>query len=441
MFVGLLLAGAATLVTPADRQSPRLDTAPVSRNLTAGQMFALADAATARGNIALAETIYRAMLADSSRDIRLEARYRLAKLESARGNLSRAAVLLREILDERPDTPSVRLELARILDRMGDSDGALRQLRAAQAGGLPPAVARLVDRYSEALRAQRPFGATIEVGLAPDSNINRATRSDTLGTVFGDFDISKQGRAKSGVGVALYGQTYRRLPLSPKASLLVRLTSSADLYPESRFNDVSADLAAGPEIASGSDRLQFEVGATQRWFGQKPFVRLARTSATLSHQLGRRSLLRLSGTAALVDNQMNDLQDGKSYSVQADLERAMSATTGVAGTVGFDRQSLNDAGYSTSNWRAGLTGWRDFGRLTITAGADVARLHADDRLLLFPRRREDRYWRFSAAATFRHLQFRGLAPVVRFSVERNRSSIELYDYRRTRTEIGIVRAF
>ena len=56
MFVGLLLAGAATLVTPADRQSPRLDTAPVSRNLTAGQMFALADAATARGNIALAET-------------------------------------------------------------------------------------------------------------------------------------------------------------------------------------------------------------------------------------------------------------------------------------------------------------------------------------------------------------------------------------------------
>ena len=152
-------------------------------------------------------------------------------------------------------------------------------------------------------------------------------------------------------------------------------------------------------------------------------------------------MLRLSGTAALVDNRMNDLQDGKSYSVQADLERAMSATTGVAGTVGFDRQSLNDAGYSTSNWRAGLTGWRDFGRLTITAEPTSQGFMQTIGCCCSRAGREDRYWRFSAAATFRRLQFRGFAPVVRVSVERNRSSIELYDYRRTRTEIGIVRAF
>jgi len=43
--------------------------------------------------------------------------------------------------------------------------------------------------------------------------------------------------------------------------------------------------------------------------------------------------------------------------------------------------------------------------------------------------------------TLRQLQFQGFAPVVRFTIERNRSSIEFYDYRRRRTEFGVVRAF
>ena len=29
----------------------------------------------------------------------------------------------------------------------------------------------------------------------------------------------------------------------------------------------------------------------------------------------------------------------------------------------------------------------------------------------------------------------------RFSIERNRSTVEFYDYRRTRSEVGVVRAF
>ena len=104
-------------------------------------------------------------------------------------------------------------------------------------------------------------------------------------------------------------------------------------------------------------------------------------------------------------------------------------------------QSLKDPGYSTTGWRGGLTAWRDLGRMTLTLGAELGRLHADGRLMLFPERRSDRYSRFSVGATFRQLQLGGFAPLVRFSIERNRSSVAFYDYRRTRTEIGVVRAF
>lgn len=429
----LLLAGLVTTSPSA--------AAPNDPHLSAAQLLRLADAATAKGDLAMAERAYRALIGDPSQEIRLEARYRLAILERKRGRLTDAASLLRQILDHRPDALPVRLELAGILDKLGDRDGAWRQVRAAQAAGLPPAVARMVDRYSEALRAQRPFGASLEIALAPDSNINRATRSEILGTVLGDFAIADDGKARSGTGVSIQGQIYRRLALNADSSLLVRAASSANLYRRTEYNDVAVDVAVGPEISFRRDRLQLELGSTLRWFGQKPFMRSARIALTVSHPLGRRTLFRLTGSGALIDNQLNDLQDGRNWAVQANIERALTPDAGVIVFAGADRQSLKDAAYSTTGWRVGLTGWRDIGRMTLVFGAESGTLNADDRLALFPAARSDRSSRLSVGASFRRLEFRGLAPIVRFSIERNKSNIAFYDYRRVRTEFGVVRAF
>ena len=410
-------------------------------HLTPAQMFRLAEAAQQRADLATAFTVYAALETNPDANIRAEARFRHAKQLLALKRTKDAAILLRRVVDERPDAVPARLELARALQLMGDADGALRELRAVQSSGLPLAVARLIDRYSAALRAQRPAGASLEIAIAPDSNINRATRSDTLGTIFGDFQIAEEGKAKSGLGLALNGQVFRRVAIGRDASLLVRASGFANLYRRGRFNDVAADLAAGPELSLGRDRLQLELGVTQRWFGQKPYLRSARLAGTYSHPLGSRTLLRVSGSAALLDNRLNDLQDGKGYSGQLQLERALTPATGVAASIALDRQSLKDPGYATTGWRAGLSGWHDVGRMTFTAAAEVGRLHADERLLLFPERRRDRYARLSVGASFRQLQYAGFAPLLRFSLERNRSSIAFYDYRRTRSEIGVVRAF
>ena len=441
MLAFLLLAAAASDAAPPSLIIGRQAGRTQSIQLSPGQMLTFAEMAQSRGDIRTAATAYEALSHDRDPDIRNEARYRKAKLLLSQGELTHAASLLRQILDEKPSAARVRLDLAGVLDKMGDKEGAWRQIRAVQASGLPPSVARLVDRYSEALRAQRPFGASLEIAIAPDSNINRATRSDTLGTVFGDFQIADEGKAKSGTGLSLNGQAFRRVGIGAKSSLLFRASGFANLYRHGRFNDLAADLAAGPEFNLGRNRLQLELGATQRWFGQKPYLRSARIAGTFSHPLGSRTLFRLVGSAALVHNQLNDLQDGRSYAGQIQVERALTPTTGVAASLSFDRQALKDPGYSTTGWRAGLSGWRDLGRITLTASAELGRLHADKRLLLFPDRRDDRYTRVALGATFRRVQYAGFAPVVRFSVERNRSSIAFYDYHRTRTEMGIVRAF
>lgn len=413
-----------------------------SLSLSPEQLFAFAERAREHGDLRTEESAYKALSANPDANVRNEARLRRSRVLNAQGKTTQALVLLRQILDERPDAAPVRLELAQLLDRLGDKDAAWREIRAVQATSLPPPVARLVDRYSEALGTARPLGASFEIAIAPDSNIGRATRSNTLGTVIGDFDIDEDSQAKSGLGLALRGQAYRRLRLgSGDQSLFVRASGSADLYREARFNDIAFDLAAGPEIQLGSNRLAFEAGVTQRWFGQTPHARAARISGSVTRPVDRRTRVWLSGSAALIDNQLNDLQDGKSYSAQVRAERALSATTGIVLTLGADRMSAKEPAYATTGWRMGLIGWRDIGRATLTAGIEVGRLKADERLLLFPDKRRDGLSRLTLGATFRRLTFGGFAPVIRFVVERNRSSIEFYDYKRTRTEFGVVRAF
>ena len=404
-------------------------------------MLAMADELLNRGKSAEAVRILEVLSRDPDVTIRSEARFRRSKILALAGSSTEAAVLLRAILDEKPDASAVRLELAQLLDRMGDKDGAWRQVRAVQAGGLPQEVARLVDRYSEALRAQRPFGASFEIALAPDTNISRATRARTVGTVLGDFRIDQSSKAKSGTGLALQGQIFRRFAISADHGLLLRTTGVADLYPKGRYNDVLLDVGFGPELQWNRDRLNIEAGATQHWYGQKPFQRSARLGATWTHQFGRLTQLRLVAFAGLVDNRLNDLEDGKTYLAKASIERALSPTTGIALTLGADRRSLRDKGYSTTGWLAGITLWRDTGRATITAEAQYGRLRADERLLLFPDKRSERYIRLALGTTIRKLTFGGFAPLTRLVVERNQSTIEFYQFRRVRTELGVVRAF
>ena len=215
MFQIAIAAAVASAATPTQGGS--------ILRLNAGQVMSLADEAGKRSDLATAEEAYRALTNDANPDVRAEALFRHALMLAQAGQLTRAASLFRRLLDERPKAARARLEFANLLVRMGDQDSALRELRAAQASGLPPDVARVVDRYFEALRAARPVGASLEIAIAPDSNVSRSTSSDTLGTVFGDFEIDKDSKAKSGTGLSIRGQAFRRFGIGAgDTNLLVR---------------------------------------------------------------------------------------------------------------------------------------------------------------------------------------------------------------------------
>ena len=254
------------------------------------------------------------------------------------------------------------------------------------------------------------------------------------------FDIDEESKARSGTVWRSAGRLTAGLRSAIGPQPLFRASGSAALQPWG-VQRRCVDLAAGPEFRLRHRQISLEAGVTQRFYGQKPFTRSLRIGATVTQALGPRTQLRLSASAATIDNRLNDLQDGRNYSLQASAEQALSPSMGVALSLGADRLLAKDPGYSTTGWRIGLLAWREIGRATLTAQAQVGRLGADERLLLFPEARSDRFSRFSLGATFRRRTFGGFAPTTRIVIERNRSTIEFYDYQRIRTEFGIARAF
>lgn len=432
--LGLLLAAAPSHDKVA-ANTPVRHTAEA----TGADLLGLADDFARRGRSDHAEQVLTLLANDADGKIRSEARFRLAMMASSAGRLTQAAVLLRQILDEQPEASRVRLELAMLLHKMGDEQSALRHLRGLRSTDLPPNLVQFVDRLSASLRAAKPLGFNLELALAPDSNINRATRSDTLGTVFGDFTIDQ--KKKSGVGAAVRALGQARLSMTDSLNLVVRASSEANIYRDQDFNDIALDVAAGPEWQAGRVRVNAELGASQQWYGMKPYQRSVRIGASAVIPIGVASQLRIDASARRSDNRFNDLQDGRGASGQVRFERALSQRLMVSASLGADRFRARDAAYSTRSWRAGIAAYREVGSLTVNLAADIGRLEADDRLQLLPKARSDRSTRVSLGMVMRRLTVAGFSPMTRLVIERNQSTVAFYDYKRVRSEFGIARAF
>ena len=408
---------------------------------SAADVMALAEQALGKGDARAAELAFQAMLDDPRPAVRAEARFRLAKMLAAAGRTSEAAVLLRRVVDEHPAAAPARLELAALLSKMGHQDSALRELRALRTAALPPSIARFVDRWSASLQASKPSGIQVELALAPDSNINRATASDTLGTVFGDFTVDEDSKRKSGFGLAARASAHRRFALGGDFNLIARAVTDMNLYRHKDFNDIAAEISVGPEFKLFGTRFTAEAGFGQRWYGMEPFHNQWRLSASATRPIGTVSQLRLDASYRSTNYKLNDLQDGSGLSAALRFERALSPSTSIAAFVLRDRFKARDDAYSTKSWSAGLTAYRDVGRMTLSLGGEIGRLSADERLILLPEERDDKYSRCTFGAVFRQFTVAGFAPMTRLIVERNKSTVEFYDFKRTRTEIGISRAF
>ena len=430
----LALAGAVV--------APQADCAGQScvAGLSAKNLFDIAARAEAAGDPDQAQVILTALTRDPRPTYRAEARFRLGKLRERRGDRAGALAEYRRLLDEDPGAQRVRLEVARLLALTGDESGARRELRRASASGLPDDVARVVDQFATALRSRRTLGGTIEIALAPDSNINAATRRQTIETVIADLPLDDDARGRSGVGLALSGQGYWRTRLGGQA-LLTRLSGRADLYRDADFRDVSATLAVGPEYQWGRTRLRPAGIASRRYYGGRHYSDSYGTTMNLVAPAGKAGQIEAEVSMLGSRYAINPAQDGTIYDGNIAYDRAFGARLSTRLTARATRQSARDPGYATTAFGGDVLLVRQIGAQTLFGQVGAARIIGDARLSLFPQARRDTRWDATAGLLWRRWKIAGLSPVVRLTRTRNRSSLDIYDFRRTRAEFALSREF
>ena len=433
----LLLAGLLAGVAPAHGQTCD----PAQGCLKAPAVFALAERYAGSGRFGDAETLLRGLTRDPDRDYRAEARFRLALLREAQGDRAGAIEWLKALLDEKPGAGRPRLELARLLAAAGDEAGARRELRRAGAAGLPDDVARVVDRFATALRSVRPLGGSFEVAIAPDTNINRATTQERVDTVVAPLDLSRDARATSAIGLSLSGQAFARGDLTDRVALLGRVSARADLYGQSRFNDVVLTLAAGPEFTVAGARLRPAAIAQRRWFGGALFSESHGGSANLLKPLDRVS--QIEGEITLLDSRYPriPIQDGLLSDVSLAYDRALSPRLGIRVGVRATRQDAREAFVATTSGAVDLLASRAFGKQLVFVQASGFRLDADGPDPLFGLKRRDERLDLTAGIILRRFTWAGLAPLVRVTHSRSDSTVPIFAFERTRVEFALSREF
>ncbi len=420
---------------------PPAATAPAAAELTAPAMLALAERLAGEGRRADAARLLAALTADPDGDVRAEARFRLGMLRAADRDWAGAAAAFRALLAERPDAPRVRLELARVLAEQGDDAGARRQIRQAQAGGLPDDVARTVDRFQTALRARRRLGASIEAGIAPDSNINRANRDATIAVGPAVVTLDRDAQARSGVGATVAAQGFWRPRLAVDLDALATVSVNADLYKADRFNDVAVTGMVGPELTRGRTRYRVQAIAGRRWFGGRGYSRTLGAGATLLRPIGRRAQLQVDLSALDVDYAVNDAQDGRLFSAQLRYDRALTSRLSMRISLLGQRQDAAAPAFATWTGGGQVLLSRDLGPLALYASAGWYRTEGDAAFLFPPVARDDDLVTLEGGIVFRRLAVGGLAPVLRIQRTLNNSPVFFYDFAQTRVTMALTREF
>ena len=148
------------------------------------------------------------------------------------------------------------------------------------------------------------------------------------------------------------------------------------------------------------------------------------------------------GAAVSRDHSLrNALQDATDYSLSVQYDRAFSARFGGGLQLSSARGAARDPGYSTTSGNAGIYLFREFGSITGVLNLGYGHLEADQRLFLYPRRRIENRYSAGLAVTFRSLRLGQFAPLAKIGFERNKSTVEIYDYSRFSGELGLTASF
>jgi len=398
----------------------------------------------------------RPMLAalENAPELTMETRFLKGYVAAETGDLDGAAKEFRAVLRDRPDVTRARLELARVLMMQGHDSAADHHFRLAEEDeDLPEDIARTVREARGILRNRRTWHLNIDVGFAPDSNINNATDARTVAFPFGagtiPLTLNEDARRRSGVGQTASVSTGVRLRMSDGVAVLLDADGQLVNYKGKGADDVSVLLAAGPELTTkGGSRIAVQATGIQRWYGGQSATTGGGVRVSYQRNLDAGSRVGLQLDVRRTESGFGEQYDGWQSSAYATYERVVHRSAIASGTLFVRRDDLRSKPYSSTELggSVGIGGELPHG---INAGISggISRVLFDDPLIpMAPTTQwgqSRKEWRYNARAYLgaRGIRVLGFSPSVSYTYNRADSTLDLYQTARHRVQLGLARYF
>ena len=375
----------------------------------------------------------------SGEEERIERLFLLGRIEMRLGIPRRAAERFKAILALRPSLTRVRLELARAYYLSGRDDEAGRQFSLSLADDLPPSTEAAVEHFLRRLDARKRWSASLSASMLPE--IRRPHREEVLiGGV--PFRLDEDARSSSGMG----GLITAGVSLSPMVAEDVRgvlaASAASKLYERSEWNDVSVTGDAGLARLFHGGSLSGGLRLGRQWTGGDGHLRRLGPWAQLRMQFYNTAHLGLTLSAGYRKHDTLHGRDGWRVALNPRLLYVLDGRTATEVEPVFEIVEAETDHHGSRLLGLGMTVSRAFENgvtLSFSPAVHVRRHAAGDPL--FGRTRVDKNLSISARVLHRALRYRGFAPYVGYSLERNRSNIPIHQYQNHGIIAGVSRAY
>ena len=380
-------------------------------------------------------------------ELAMETHFLTGFVDAETGRLDAAATEFRAVLRDRPDVTRARLELARVLMLQGKDAAADHHFRLAEEDrDLPPEIQRTISDARSIIRTRKNWNFNVDVGFAPDTNINNATSARLVNSIYGNntIQLDDAARRKKGVGQTLGVSGGVRLRLSDGLAMLIDADGQIINQKGKSADDISALIAAGPELTlPNKARISLQGLAVRRWYGgknaQSGFGARLSYQQNLTH--GQRIGFQLD--ARKVTSGFGDAYAGWQGSAYGTYERVVDRSLIASASLFVRRESLHLDAYSNTEFggSVGIGGELPHG-LNAGLSVGISRVLFDAPLpILSPQDRRD--WRFNGRAYIgaRSLRVWGFSPSLTYTFNRADSSLDLYRTTRHRFQFGLARYF
>ena len=219
-------------------------------------------------------------------------------------------------------------------------------------------------------------------------------------------------------------------------------SATAKLYGRSDWNDITVSGDAGLTRVFDRGSVSGGLRLGWRWLGGDPYHRSLGPWFRARIRLSKASRLDLSVSASRREHDELSGRDGWRVTVTPALRYALDDRTSIEVEPVFEVVKAKVEHHGSDLIRLGMTVSRAFeGGLTVSVNpaTEIRRHAAPDPL--FGKQREDRKLRLAARVLHRALRYRGFAPYIGYSFERDRSNIPIYTYDNHGAVIGVSRTF